>query len=377
MRVLLLNWRCPTNPQAGGAELLSLRVAERLVAWGHTVTWFAASYPRARPHEVINGVQVVRAGRQWSVHLRAAGWFARHGRRRFDLVVDEINTIPFFAHLYADCPAVAFINQLAREVWWYEAPLPLAALGYALEPLYLRAYRRQRVITISPSSAESLRALGLAGPIHLIPMATDFEPEPRLPPLEEKETGWTLMALGRVVPSKRIEHVLRALPALATQGCPARLWVVGAAHPGYQRRLEGLARTLGVDERVRFWGKVREDQKRDLLRRAHILVACSVREGWGLMVTEANRVGTPAVVYDVPGLRDSTQHGVTGVVCERPEPASLARAIGGLLRAPSIYASMREAAWAQASRLNWDETARAFLAAAEMAHSPARSPIQA
>lgn len=365
MRVLLLNWRCPTNPQAGGAERVSLRVAERLVAWGHAVTWFAASYPRARPQAVINGVRVVRAGRQWTVHLRAARWFARHGRGQFDLVVDEINTIPFFAHLYADCPTVALIHQLAREVWWYEAPLPLAALGYALEPLYLRAYRHVPAITISPSSAASLRAMGLAGPIALLPMATDLEPEPQLPPLAEKETGWTLIALGRVVPSKRIDHVLRALPALAATGFPARLWVVGAVQPAYQRRLVNLAQSLGVAGQVRFWGNVDEAQKRELLRRAHLLVACSVREGWGLIVTEANRVGTPAVVYNVPGLRDSTRHGVTGLHSARPQPAALAQAVTQLLGDPAAYARLRQAAWEQASQLSWDQTAQAFLRAVE------------
>jgi glycosyltransferase involved in cell wall biosynthesis len=237
----------------------------------------------------------------------------------------------------------------------------------------LRFYRRLPLITISPSSAESLRALGLLGQIDVIPMATDFEAEPLLPPHSVKESEWTLVTLGRVVPSKRVQHVVQSLPALSALGFPARLWVVGAVQPSYQRQLERLAARLGVGKRVTFWGKVSETQKRDLLRRAHLLAACSVREGWGLMVTEANRAGTPAVVYDVPGLRDSTRHGVTGLVCERAEPMALARAVSQLLGEQSTYARMRQAAWVQAASLNWDRTAQLFLAAVEAARKTAVS----
>ncbi len=365
MRLLILNWRCPTHPKAGGAELLTLRIAERLVCWGHQVTWFAASYPGAAREETIGGIRILRAGSQASVHLQAGRWYSRHGRGRFDVVIDEINTIPFFAHCYAGIPAVAFILQLAREVWWYESPLPLAAVGYLLEPFYLLAYRHSPVITISPSSAESLRAHGARGPIAVIPMATDFSAEPTLPPLVEKEVDWTLICLGRVVPSKRVDHVIRVLPLLRAMGVSAHLWVVGAATPGYRLQLEHLASELGVGDRVKLWGKVAEDQKRALLRSAHVLVACSVREGWGLMVTEANAVGTPAVVYDAPGLRDSTQTGQTGLVCRPATPQGLANATASLLNNRVEYERLRTAAWEQARTLNWDRTAEGFLAAVE------------
>jgi glycosyltransferase involved in cell wall biosynthesis len=56
------------------------------------------------------------------------------------------------------------------------------------------------------------------------------------------------------------------------------------------------------------------------LSRAHIILVPAVREGWGLVVTEANAMGTPAIGYDdVPGLRDSIRHGETGItIMEKP-----------------------------------------------------------
>jgi glycosyltransferase involved in cell wall biosynthesis len=162
-----------------------------------------------------------------------------------------------------------------------------------------------------------------------------------------------------------VEHAIRTLAGVVAMGLPARLWVVGGIQPAYQRQLEKLAAKLNVLDRLTFWGKVPEPQKRELLKRAHLLLACSVREGWGLMVTEANMVGTPAVVYDVPGLRDSTRTGVTGLVSAAAQPVALARAVKQLLCDPDTYARLRQAAWAQASALSWDQTARAFLAAVE------------
>jgi glycosyltransferase involved in cell wall biosynthesis len=91
----------------------------------------------------------------------------------------------------------------------------------------------------------------------------------------------------------------------------------------------------------------------------------SVREGWGLVVTEANALGTPAVVYDAPGLRDSTRDGETGLVCKENSPRALAQAIVALDAAPGMYARLRESAWGSAKSLSWDLTARAAWKAVE------------
>ena len=80
----------------------------------------------------------------------AARSFAR--APAFDVVVEQVNTLPYFAPLWSRVPTVLWVNQLAREVWWYEAPRGIAAAGYLAEPLYLQAYRRVPVLTISNST---------------------------------------------------------------------------------------------------------------------------------------------------------------------------------------------------------------------------------
>src|SRR5438309_1221353 len=165
MRILILNWRCPKNPRSGGAELFTHEVAKRLVALGDEVEWFSASFRGASAEEDLDGVQIVRAGSQWTVHLHAFRRYRRRLKSRFDIVIDEVNTIPFFTPLWADVPVVMLIFQLAREVWWYESGFPVNALGFLAEAHYLRAYRNVPVITVSASTKGDLRSLGFRGEI--------------------------------------------------------------------------------------------------------------------------------------------------------------------------------------------------------------------
>jgi glycosyltransferase involved in cell wall biosynthesis len=75
------------------------------------------------------------------------------------------------------------------------------------------------------------------------------------------------------------------------------------------------------------------------MAQAHALLLTSVREGWGLVVTEANACGTPAIVYDVPGLRDSVRHELTGLIVA-PQPLSLFQAMIRVTTDPGFYSRL-------------------------------------
>jgi glycosyltransferase involved in cell wall biosynthesis len=76
---------------------------------------------------------------------------------------------------------------------------------------------------------------------------------------------------------------------------------------------------------VQFLGAVSQTEKFERLQRAHVLIATSVREGWGLVVSEAAIVGTPSIAYDVAGLRDSVS--ASGGFLTAPNPEALGRAL--------------------------------------------------
>jgi glycosyltransferase involved in cell wall biosynthesis len=215
------------------------------------------------------------------------------------------------------------IHQLAREVWWYEAPFPVSLLGFAAEPQYLRPYRSVPVVTVSESTRKDLRKFGFGGPITVIPEGVEKIGSIKIAQPAEP----AFLYVGRLAPSKRIEHMIEALASFRQITRNGSLWLVGSGPERYRDLLSKLARRLEVEENVVFCGRVTTDEKHQLMAQATSILMTSVREGWGLVVSEANACGTPAIVYDVPGLRDSVRHGVTGLLVPPQQTALVAAMI--------------------------------------------------
>jgi len=333
---------------------LTYEVARRLVRAGNSVEWFAASFPKAPAEETLDGVQVIRAGRQWTVHWHAFKHYRKSLRGRFDLVIDEVNTMPFFTPMWAGIPIVMLIFQLAREVWWYESPPPISAIGYAAEPIYLQAYRNTPVLTISRSTEQDLRRLGFIGPITIIPIGIEEVASSQ----QSKATTPTFLYVGRLAPSKRIAHMVQALAQFRRATGSGLLWLAGSGSERYQRSLLKLARRLRVEDSVVFLGRVSPQEKHRLMSEAHALLMTSVREGWGLVVTEASACGTPAIVYDVPGLRDSVRNESTGLVVP-PRPGDLNAAMLRVTTDPSLYDYLVAEGQRWSGTLSFDKSAQA------------------
>lgn len=343
MRVLVCNWKDLAHPTAGGAEVYTHEVLRRWAAAGHDVTWFAAAVPGRAASELVDGVRVIRGGGRLGVYAAARRFLERQPRGRFDVVIDEVNTRPFgLAAVRHGAPTVAFVHQVAREVWFSELPLPLAALGrYVLEPRWLRRLRRLPVLTVSRSSREALERYGL-GRVAVVPAGVGVEP---LAVPAVKESRPTIVFVGRLSGSKRVDHALAAFARVRRELPDAQMWVVGSGpHEPRLRRAAGPG--------VTFHGHVGAEHKLELMSRAHALVMTSVREGWGLVVDEAAAVGTPTVAYDVPGLRDSVP-AAAGVLVE-PSPSALAAALGE--RLPAWAAQPARPGWRGGAR-PWDEVA--------------------
>jgi hypothetical protein len=81
----------------GGAEVFTREVARRWAEAGHEVTLFTSEFPGCRVEEFLDGVRVVRAGGRYSVYWKAKEYYKRcFSRDGYDVVIDEINTRPFF-----------------------------------------------------------------------------------------------------------------------------------------------------------------------------------------------------------------------------------------------------------------------------------------
>jgi glycosyltransferase involved in cell wall biosynthesis/O-antigen/teichoic acid export membrane protein len=315
LRILLCNWRDIAHPQAGGAEVYTLSVAREWVRCGHKVTWFTSAVSGRPSLEVVDGVKIIRRGGRHSVYGEARRYFERQGRGRFDLVIDEVNTRPFGTARWAQgTPSVALVHQVAREVWFHEMRWPMALLGrYVLEPRWLRNLGQAPVLTVSESSRASLRSYGLSN-VWIVPEGQSRVERPAV----EREPVPTMVFVGRLAANKRPGDAIDAFASVRRRLVDAQLWVIGS---GPQE--EELRRR--APEGVTFLGRLPEDEKFERLARAHVLLATSVREGWGLNVSEAAQVGTPAVAYNVAGLSDSVTAS-DGILVE-PVPAAMATAL--------------------------------------------------
>src|SRR5258708_698157 len=121
MNILILNWRDPKNPQSGGAEIVTMEHAKRWVEKGNSVTWFTSSFISADERETLHGVQIIRQGNQYTVFFHALAWYISL-TQKFDIVVDEIHGLPFFTPLYVREPKIAFIHEVALQIWDYMYP---------------------------------------------------------------------------------------------------------------------------------------------------------------------------------------------------------------------------------------------------------------
>jgi len=352
LRVLFINWRDLENPDAGGAEVFTHEVAKRWVEWGHEVTLLTSKFPRSGDTKVVDGVRIHRRGslRNGSFHFLVHRELSRlHG---FDAVVDEINTAPFLTPLWRRRlpPIVGLIHQLADDVFDAELPKPIAAVGRWLEPRALKLYRDVPMVTVSDSTKADLMGIGLED-VSVIPDGRD-EP-PSLDGVGKEQTP-TLLYVGRLASNKRPDHAVEAFRSVRREMPDARLWIVG----------EGPLRAklaANLPEGAELLGFLPRQELYERMRRAHCLLVPSVREGWGLVVIEANSVGTPAIAYDVPGLRDSVRDGITGRLVASGDPEQLGHAAIGLFADTQRYGDMSRHAIEWAERFSWNETARQLL----------------
>jgi glycosyltransferase involved in cell wall biosynthesis len=354
-RILFLNWRDLSNPAAGGAEAYAEEIARRFTAAGCQVTLFTSEYQGATPFDWVNEYLVVRKGRRFSVYLAAAWHLHRYGPR-YDAIVDFQNGIPFFAPFWAPPGAVVVcvfhhVHQAQFDMYF---PWPVNRVGRLLEGrVSRRVYRHCPLIAVSPSTrAEMRHQLGLRGPICIVPNGID--PPPSGTGLRSGTPQ--IAVVTRLVPHKQLHLLVEAVPAVLHRWPDLRVEIAGC---GPEREaLLTQVRRLGLHGIVSLPGRVPEQVKNDLLSRAWLTVAPSLAEGWGLTVLEANALGTPAVAYDVPGLRDSVRDKVTGWLVPSGQGLSepLINALGELAdpdRQQLMAAQCRR--WAR--RFSWDVSA--------------------
>jgi hypothetical protein len=145
MNILILNWRDPKNPKSGGAEIVTQEHAKAWVKAGHSVTWFTSRFPKSTKEEYLEGIKFVRRGTSISTYLFAP-FFYLFSKMNYDVIIDEIHGIPYFTPLYVRKPKIAFIHEVAGDIWDYMYPFPVNIVGKVIENIFPQFYKNSKTL---------------------------------------------------------------------------------------------------------------------------------------------------------------------------------------------------------------------------------------
>ena len=138
-----------------------------------------------------------------------------------------------------------------------------------------------------------------------------------------------ILFIGRLVPQKGVEYLVRAIPLILQQHKDAKFVVVG---DGWSRDyLENMVRSAGFGEKIRFLGFISDLELTELTMSADALVIPSVYEPFGIVALEGMAAGVPVVAANVGGLAEIIEHERTGVLVYSKNPESIAWGVNRIL----------------------------------------------
>jgi glycosyltransferase involved in cell wall biosynthesis len=278
--------------------------------------------------------------------------------QRYDVVLEDINKLPFFMPLFTSTPVVPVIPHLFGTTVFREANPCVALYVVMMERFIPLVFRRNRFMVISQSTKEDLVARGVAADrIDVVLCGLDHRRYRSLG--LERFAEPTLVHLGRLRRYKSVEVALRAMRRIREKLPAARLAIIGDGP--HRSALEAETKRLGLGESVRFLGFLDGEALVEYLNRAHLLVNPSPKEGWGLTVVEANACGLPVVASDRPGLKDSVRDGETGFLVPYGDDAAFAAKSLMILENRGLWERLSRGALERVKELTWERCARETL----------------
>jgi glycosyltransferase involved in cell wall biosynthesis len=313
-------------PDVGGIERHVEEIARRTAAAGHQAQVLTQSWDSRLPaHEVRDGVEILRfrsinRSRAYGV---APGLFAHVARRLqgADLVhAHGYHALPSLSSLLARRTPVVFTphyHGTGHTTFGRLLHLPYDPIGRSI-------FRRARAVICVSDAERRLVARDIpavARRIEVIPNGVDTvgiraaEAWPATAPL--------VLSIGRLLPYKRVDRLIAALPHLPAS---TRLTVVGSGPMAGP-----LARQVdeaGLGARVTFAGKVDDEDLRRWLRSASVVASMSLEEAYGLVLAEGLAAGAAVVASAIPAHEEVLAGQPLGVLTPvDADPPTVARAI--------------------------------------------------
>lgn len=342
----------------------------------------------AADEEVMDGVRVIRyryapAALETLVHgggissnLQRSKWkyllvpgflLAQYWRASKILKSARVDVV----HAHWLIPQGVIAARLAKR---FGVPFVVTSHGgdlYGLRGEMLNACKRRvaaasAAMTVVSSAMEmEAGALGLTPPsLSVLPMGVDMRSQFIPDETVERQLD-ELLFVGRLVPKKGLQFLLKALPSIIARRPGATLKIAGFGPEEETLRVQ--VASLGLDECVTFLGAVPQDRLPDLYRRASVLVVPFVRdssgnqEGLPVVLMEAIGCGCPVVAGDVPGLDDLLGRCSHQLAVDATSTNLLADAVVDTLeRRADALARVRDIRADAAERIDWTSIAKGY-----------------
>lgn len=355
-RIHIFAFRDRDDPDAGGSEEHASQVGAQLVAAGREVVLHTSKVPGAPAEVGRSGMRVVRRGGRFGV-FATSPFDERSGRLgRADGLIEVFHGVPFFVPLWSRLPHVGVVHHVHLGTWDMLLPGPLGRVGEAVERhLVPRVYRDRTLLTAAPSARDEIvQHYRLpADRIWIAPHGVDA----RFTPGGERSAGPLVVAVARLMPQKGIPDLLRALVRTKQAVPDLRAAIVGDGP--YRAEYVALSESLGASSWVHFTGRAGDDELVGWYRKAWVVASASLREGFGLTLTEAAACGTPVVATRIPGHVDAVAEDVSGLLAS--STTELGDLLAEVLTDHDLRKRLSEGALEHSAHFRWERAAATLL----------------
>lgn len=367
MRILMISSEFPPGP--GGIGTHAFQLAQQLHRRGHELTVLTAQhYATAAELAEFNRRQPFAIAPFRDLPSPPLKAWGRYGSMRRQLRRLKPDIVVATGKRAVWIAAAAMRDQTApwiavghgtefgvRSVW--ERKLVVASFG-----------RATAVICVSQFTAAQMRACGVRPrAIQVIPNGADSGMFRVLPSAEveqyRRSLGFgrdrLLLTVGHVSERKGQEVVIRAMPRILQRYPDTRYLMAGL--PTERPRLEQIATSLGVQDRVHFLGRVSSGDLVRLMNCCDLFLMTSRTtesgdcEGFGIAAVEAALCGKASVVSRTSGLAEAVRHNQTGLCVPEGDPGAVADAVVALFGDEAWLRSLATAARQRAlAEQTWD-----------------------
>lgn len=349
----------------GGAEKRIYELAKRLAFRGHDVHWYAVGWwwPESGKKDIeLDGVKLHGVSKPVELYrddrrsIKEAIYFAwnvlfKLKAGRFDII--DCQGFPFFSCFTANFRSFFGRSTMVitlHEVWndyWYEYLGKAGFFGKLTEKLMVKL--TDKIITVSPKTREDLQKIKSGESSVVVPNGIDLKEIAGISPSPSKSD---VLFVGRLIKEKNTDLLIKSLLEVKKTFPDIKCTVIGEGPE--KEQLEGLTKESGLDDNVEFTGFLENySEVISRMKSSNVLVLPSRREGFGMVVVEANACGVPVVVVDHPmnAAKDLITPGKNGFISEMTEESLSNNIINGL----NSKEKMEDACRNFAKDYDWDK----------------------